>query len=160
MPTYGIQYLGIYERVSEDDPMIKGVVYENIRKYDSNIPEETYFELIKQLRENIDNSGYGTKTQFIEVNGNWVRVQWKQVGSPTIPIREIIIIITTVVGAVLTAYYLTQITSNIYKIISVLGTENVQWILQIITLFLILMLISPIMSAVTTTMREAFRRRE
>ena len=154
MPTYGIQYFGIYQKQTENDPIVKGYVYEEIRKYDSDIPPDKYFELLKQLREHIDNSEYGLKTQYIEVNGNWVRVQFKQVGSPIITWGTVIKIIATAIAIAVAGYALTQIAHEMYKIISVLGVENFQWIMSILTLFLILMLINPLMTAITSMFKR------
>jgi len=155
MPTYGIQYFGIYQKQTENDPIVKGYVYEEIRKYDSDIPPDKYFELLKQLREHIDNSEYGLKTQYIEVNNNWVRVQFKQTGSPLITWSTVIQIIGVAIGIALVGWAASTVLHEMYKIISVLGSENLQWILTIITLFLMLSLMSPILNAITQSFRQA-----
>lgn len=142
MATYGIQYFGIYIPVSEDEPVIKGYVYEDIRKYNGNIPPDKYFELLTQLRDTIDNSGYGIKTQFIEVNGNLVRVQWKQVGSPITSVGTIIQLIAVCVGVYIAALGLSQLAHQVYRIISVLGSETVSSIIQILLLIVVLSFVS------------------
>jgi len=155
MPTYGIQQIGLYVPQTEDDIIVKGYVYEDIRRYDINIPPDKYFELLKQLRDYIDNSEYGLKTQYIEVNGNWIRVQFKQVGSPEIAWGTVIKIFIVAISVALVGVAITQIAHEMYKIISVLGAENIQWIFTIIMLFLVLMMINPIITAAS----EAFRRK-
>ena len=154
MPTYGIQYFGIYQKQTEDDPILHGYVYEEIRRYDSDLPPEKYFELLKQLRESIDNSEYGLKTQYIEVNGNWIRVQFRQVGSPVITWGTVAKIVVSAIAIALAGYALSQVAHEMYKIVSLIGVENFQWIMSILTLFLILMLLNPLMSALTSMFKR------
>jgi len=155
MPTYGVQQIGLYVPQTEDDIIVKGYVYEDIRRYDINIPPDVYFQLLQQLRDQIDNSQYGLKTQFIEVEGNWVRVQFKQVGSPAITIGIALEIIGIAIAIAFAGYTLSMLAHEVYKIISLLGSENLQWIFTILTLFLVLMMMNPLLSA----MSEAFRRK-
>jgi hypothetical protein len=141
---------------SESDPIVKGYVYEEIRKYDSDIPPDKYFQLLTQLREKIDGSEYGLKTQYIEVNEKWVRVQFTKTGSPLITWATVIQIIVVAISVALVGWAASLLTHELYKLATVLGPENVSMIVNVLVLFFFISFLSPIMDMVT----RAFRRKE
>jgi hypothetical protein len=141
---------------SESDPIVKGYVYEEIRRYDSDIPPDKYFELLRQLREKIDGSEYGLKTQYIEVNEKWVRVQFAKTGSPLITWAQVIQIIVIAISIALVGWAASLLVHELYKLATVLGSETVNMFLNVITLFIMLSLFSPMIDMVT----KAFRRKE
>jgi hypothetical protein len=141
---------------SESDPIVKGYVYEEIRRYDSDIPPDKYFELLRQLREKIDGSEYGLKTQYIEVNEKWVRVQFAKTGSPLITWAQVIQIIVVAISVALVGWAASLLVHELYKLATVLGSETVGMFLQVIALFVMLSLFSPMIDMMT----KAFRRKE
>jgi len=158
LPSIGIRYWGMYEKQTENDPIVKGYVYEEIRRYDSDLPPEKYFELLKQLRDYIDNSEYGLKTQYIEVNGNWIRVQFRKVGSPLITWGTVIQLIALGISVALVGWAASLVAHEIYKIVSVLGPETVNWVLTIMMLFLMLSFMTPMIDMVRRAVTFGERR--
>lgn len=144
MPTYGIQYLGVYIPQTQDDIVVKGYIYEEIRRYNQNIPPDKYFTLLQQLRETIDNSEYGIKTRYIEVNENWIRVQFEQRGSPLITLGTVVKIIAVAISMAIVGWTASLALHEIYKIVSVLGSETASMIVAILLLVVCLNFISSI----------------
>jgi len=154
--SWGVQQYGVRYLQTESDPIVSGYVYEEFRRYDSDIPSDKYFELIKQLREKIDGSEYGLKTQYIEVNQNWIRVQFVKTGSPLITWGTVIQIIAVAISIAVVAWAASLLVHEMYKLAVVVGPETVGMFLQILTLFMLLSLLTPM----TDILTRAFRRRE
>jgi hypothetical protein len=154
--SWGVQQYGIRYVQTENDPIVSGYVYEEIRRYDSDIPPEKYFELLKQLRERIDGSGYGLKTLYIEVDKNWIRVQFTKTGSPLITWGTVIQIIAIAISIALAAWAASLLVHEMYKLATVVGSETVGMFLQVLTLYMLLSLFSPMIDIIT----RAFRRKE
>jgi len=154
MPSWGIQQYGFRYRQTEDDPIVSGYVYEEIRRYDSNIPPDKYFDLINQLREKIDGSGYGLKTLYIEVNENWIRIQFTRVGSPLITWGTVIQIIAIAISVAIAAWAASLLVHEMYKLVTVIGAETMNLIVNVLALFLLMSFFSPMIDVMTKPLRR------
>lgn len=145
--SIGIRRYGIYRRLSDNTLLIPKVLYESKGTFDQPIPEELAVGYLNEWKQRMLVE-QGIVATYLEVNGqNWT-VQWY---SPTEKSLLGTIVATAIIAIAVSValYYLSQSLTNLAQetgeIISLLGSENVAMLLQIIALVIILQLISPLL---------------
>jgi hypothetical protein len=107
---------------------------------------------LKDWRDELQ-AKYGVISNYMEVSGTRFVVQWKVTGTPEPGIIATIIEIICTVALLVAAYYaLTALTAAIHEtaeLLSILGPENISMIVQIIFMFFILWMLSPLITLFT-----------
>jgi len=149
MPSIGIKYWGSYKPVPNDYQAIPGRIYESRGSFNREIPEDIALGFLKDWRDELQ-AKYGVISNYMEVSGTRFVVQWKVTGTPEPGIIATIIEIICTVALLVAAYYaLTALTAAIHEtgeLLSILGPENISMIVQIIFMFFILWMLSPLIT--------------
>jgi len=132
MATWGVPAIGRYVKVSPEERIKRGVVYESRFRTEIDIPDEIELPLLTAFRK-LSDWVAGTETRYIYVKGRDVRIQWVSEGSPAL----IETVITAIIAiAVLFAIYL--VLTAVYQIVSYFDPQTAGNIFQLMFLMMIM----------------------
>ena len=156
MASLGIYYWGAKTPVRDTDIVIDDQIYETHGEFDQDIPEAIALSMLKDWRDRLLTEK-GIVSNYMAVSGRQWVVQWRKPAGA--PIEQSPIAISTVVYALITigvavalgylAYELSILARETYRVLSLLGPENLSIIVQIIAMMMIFMFLSPIISVMT-----------
>ena len=154
MASLGIYYWGIKTPSKDTDVVIDDQIYETYGEFDRDIPEAVALSMLKDWRDRLLTEK-GIVSNYMAVSGRrWV-VQWrKPAGAPIeqspVAISAVVYAIITIAVAVALAYLAQEVAGTAretYRVMSLLGPENLSMIVQIMCMIVIFTFLSPIMSA-------------
>ena len=154
MASLGIYYWGVKTVSKDTDVVIDDQIYETYGEFDRDIPEAIALSMLKDWRDRLLTEK-GIVSNYMAVSGRrWV-VQWRK--PPGAPIEQSPVAISTVVYAIITiavavalaylAHEVAGTAKETYRVLSLLGPENLSMIVQIMCMIVIFTFLSPIMSA-------------
>ena len=154
MAVLGTYYWGAKTPVRDTDTVIDDQIYETYGEFDQDVPEAIALSMLKDWRDRLLTEK-GIVSNYMAVSGRQWVVQWrKPAGAPIeqspISISTVISAIIAIAVAVALAYLaqeLTMLARETYRVLSLLGPENLSIIVQIMAMMMIFMFLSPIMSA-------------
>jgi len=163
MPSIGVKYWGIYSRVPDNHEAIPGQIYESRGSFNQPIPEDIALGFLKDLRDRLLVEK-GIIANYIEVKGTDFVIQWKVTGTPEPGIvSTIVVIILVIIGIVAATYFLSELKAVVHEtgqVLSIMGPENLNMLMNILFLFAILMMFGPLISAIAEIPRRIMPRRE
>jgi len=157
VPSIGYRQYGIYKRLPDNALLVPKVLYETSGQFDKQIPNELAIGFLNDWKNEMQ-ATHGIIATYLEVNGDKWTVQWY---SPTEKSLIGTIVITAIVAVAVTVAFkflaesLTNLAQETGELVTLLGPENLQMLLQIVMLIVVLSLMSPLINAVT----GAFKRR-
>ena len=154
MAMLGTYYWGAKTPVRDTDIVIDDQIYETYGEFDRDIPEAIALSMLKDWRDRLL-AEKGIVSNYMAVSGRQWVVQWRKPAGA--PIEQSPIAISTVISAIIAiavavalaylAQELTMLARETYRVLSLLGPENLSIIVQIMAMMMIFMFLSPIMSA-------------
>jgi len=154
MAVLGTYYWGAKTPVRDTDTVIDDQIYETYGEFDQDVPEAIALSMLKDWRDRLLTEK-GVVSNYMAVSGRKWIVQWRKPAGA--PIEQSPIAISTVISAIIAiavavalaylAQELTMLARETYRVLSLLGPENLSIIVQIMAMMMIFMFLSPIMSA-------------
>ena len=167
MASLGIYYWGAKTPTQDTDIVIDDQIYETYGEFDRDIPEAIALSMLKDWRDRLLTEK-GIVSNYMAVSGRQWVVQWRKPAGA--PIEQSPIAISTVISAIIAiavavalaylAQELTMLAKETYKVLSLLGPENLSIIVQIMAMMMIFMFLSPIMSAMAEIPKKIIRSGE
>ncbi len=161
MVSIGIKYWGMYRKVPDNHEAIKGQIYESRGSLNMQIPEDIALGFLKDWRDELE-AKEGIITNYIEVNGTDFVIQWKVTGTPEPGTVSAIVYAICAIAVLVAAYYaLSELSAVIHEtgqVLSILGPENISMIMNILFLFFMLTMFSPLISTLAELPRQMVRR--
>ena len=134
--VWGMRAIGRYVEVSEDAEIEHGATYEMRYTTPIDIPDNLEMPIIQALRSLHDYIS-GTQTTYIYVGGTTIIIQWKAVSTPIS-----LSVVAYGIIAILAGLAVTAALTRVYQIVSFLGSDTINLILQTILFVAILNLIT------------------
>jgi len=165
MAVLGTYYWGAKTPVRDTDTVIDDQIYETYGEFDQDVPEAIALSMLKDWRDRLLTEK-GIVSNYMAVSGRQWVVQWrKPAGAPieqspiTIATAVIygIIAIGVAVAFTYLARELTALARETYRVLSLLGPENLSIIVQIMAMMMIFLFLSPIMSAMAEIPKRIVR---
>ena len=161
MAMLGTYYWGAKTPVRDTDIVIDDQIYETYGEFDQDIPEAIALSMLKDWRDRLLTEK-GIISNYMAVSGRQWVVQWRKPAGAKIeqsPVTiETVISALVAIAIFVAAAYLAQsiamAAKETYRVLSLLGPENLSIIVQIIMMMVIFMFLSPIIS----TMAEIPKR--
>lgn len=156
MPSIGIRQYGLYKKQPENAMLIPNILYESHGEFDRGLPDDIALGFLKDWKEELLVKE-GIIANYLEVNGNKWTVQWKSPTEKSL-LTTIVIVAIVAIAVTVSAKYLADSLTNLAhetgQLVSLLGPENLNILMQIITLIIVLQLISPLLESA----RKVFRK--
>ena len=149
--SIGIRYYGIYRKVPENNVVIAKRIYESHGELNEELPPEIALSFLYDWRNKLEVE-HGVKTTYIEVSGKKATIQWYVEHASPIAVSTIVAIIAATFLGIALGYALSQLALTIKEtgeLLSILGPENTSILLNIMFLALILVMMNPILSAIS-----------